>query len=162
MKFIILIFLFFPVLVLAEYDVEYFDKALNGKQKIEFLLGYQNQSITKSLVSTPSAKNDITESSSLFNFTYGYGISESMAVHAALGYLSSKITERNSPSSTNDADTKIAGLTDFNIYFIGNHDSKRGLFHWRLNLDYGLGDNKKEQVSSGLPSEYKSNHCCPV
>ena len=137
--------------------VEFFEKAENGKQRIEAILAYKNQTLTESSLSNPLSLTDTVETMSSLWLDYGYGINESIAAHARWGYLISNIEERSNLSSANDFDNKIRGLSDFDIYFVGNHSLQSDVLHWRLRLQFALGDHKSTEKSLGPPAEYESN-----
>ena len=159
MKFIILLVLLFSSGAVAEIDIEYFDKAASGKHKVDFALQYINQRHLYSLVSNPSSEVEATASETSLKFDYGYGVSESIALHTKLAYTMGKVEERNSPANTNDEDNEISGLSDWGLLVIGNHEtSPEGLFHWQLDLNYGLGNHTKKEKAAGPPAEYESNN----
>ncbi|MCB0390476.1 MAG: hypothetical protein KDD58_04255 [Bdellovibrionales bacterium] len=159
MRFLVLLSLLCSSLAWAELDIEYFDKAKNGKQMLDFKLKHDSKKLTFSQVNNPTAQREQSVSESQFVFNYGYGISQSVAMHSALGYSLGKIKERNSPSNTNDEDNEVSGLTDLALIVIGNHEmSADSLFHWQLKLTFGLGNYEKKEKKAGPPADYESNN----
>ncbi|MCB0357956.1 MAG: hypothetical protein KDD40_13155, partial [Bdellovibrionales bacterium] len=97
-----ILLLLFCHMVHAEQDIEFFDKAKSGKQKIEVSLAYDSESLTYSDTTSPSEETKYSGHLSALALDYGYGVSEDISLHTKLFYATGKIEERDQQNSAND------------------------------------------------------------
>ncbi len=155
MRLIIILILSLPILTNAALDIKYFDKASNGKQKIDFTIEYSNTSINKSATANSSSKTEITNSETLFALNYGYGLADDMALHFNIGYFLGDEESVFPLSASSNENYKITGLSDALISLIGVHDSGVGAFNWQLELGYSFGSAKTKETVAGPPAEFE-------
>jgi hypothetical protein len=137
------------------YKTEIFDQALNGKSKWDFLLSHRLTDFNYENALNPQNQTDETSNLSLLQVDYGYGISESVAVHFLMGYLLGNRTEDDTDGDSRS--TEINGLKDFELRFSGNHYYDTGFFHWRVFFEYGLGEKKLKQTRDGNSAKFEEN-----
>lgn len=141
----------------SHYKTEIFDQAVNGKQKIDLSFHHRNSKFNLVDKVNKSQTSEATRSLNFVNLDYGYGISESMAIHMIWGYAFGREREQNLSDSSLSSEYSILGFRDLDIRFSGNHYSEDSLLHWRIQVEYDLGDRTLKQTRLGPPAKYESN-----
>jgi len=137
------------------YKTEIFDQALNGKSKWDFLLSHRITDFKFENATNPLNQTTEKNNLSLLQVDYGYGISESVAVHFLMRYLLG--SKKESDTDGDSRSTDILGLKDFELRFSGNHYSDSGFFHWRVFFEYGLGKRTLKQNRAGSSAKFEEN-----